>query len=220
MLVLIYPGNLFVWVSLVGAGVTLLVALIAAPWRAFFSVRDRGLLWLGYWLVLTFIWLLRIPVAEVLSMHLTGLTAAVFIFGWPLTVILGAFAVLANQLMHPLAWYNVTGHFFLSVAIPATAAWIARTFIHKLPIDNLFVFILGGGFFGAMLTTALTAVTALFCFWVLDAWSVRIILQDHLWIYAVSMFPEGFMGGSVLTTVTVLWPWLVKGYDEDRYLSD
>ena len=78
---------------------------------------------------------------------------------------------------------------------------------------------MGGGFFGAMLTTGLTAVGALALFWLLDAWSLQIVLQDNLWLFAVSMFPEGFMGGAVLTVVTVLWPWLVKSYDEDRYLS-
>ncbi|BFM07574.1 hypothetical protein GCM10025791_00870 [Halioxenophilus aromaticivorans] len=183
-------------------------------------MRERSLLWIGYWIVISFIWLLRIPAAQSFSVHLCGLTAAVFIFGWPLTVILGAMAVVVNQLLEPMPWYTLSSQMLLAVLIPASIAYGVRRLVLALPVNNLFVYLLGGGFFGSMATTAASALTILALFWALDVWSLRVVLQDNLWLFAVSMFPEGFMGGAVLTTITVLWPELVKNYDDERYLSD
>ena len=104
-----------------------------------FAVRERSLVWLGYWVVISCVWLLRIPAAETLTVHLCGLTAAVFIFGWRLTIVLGAMAVLVNQLLHPLAWYTLSSQFLLAVILPASAACFIRSAILKLPINNLFV---------------------------------------------------------------------------------
>lgn len=219
MVVLTYPGDLFLWVAGIFGSLILLLALITAPWRAFFVARERSLLWLGYWLLISSIWQLRIPASELMYVHLCGLTAAVFIFGSRLTIVLGALAVIGNQLLQPMDWYCLAAHFLLAVVYPVYCAAIVRFIIARIPVDNLFVFLLGGGFLGAMATTAMATLAAWLTFWLMGAWGLRVILQDNLWLFALSMFPEGFMGGAMLTTVTVLWPGLVKSYDEDRYLS-
>lgn len=219
MVLSVYPGDLFLWCCYVFTGIGLLLALMSAPWRPFFSLRERSMLWLGYWIVVSFVWLLRIPVNELMAVHLCGLTAAVFIFGWSLTVLLGALAVLSNQIIAPEPWFSVCSHFVLAVLIPVSCAGMVRYAIDRIPVNNLFVFLLGGGFFGAMIVTIVSALMALALFAVLGAWGLRVVVQDNLWLFAVSMFPEGFMAGAVLTIVTVLWPSLVKTYDEDRYLS-
>ncbi len=220
MLLLIYPGDAFFWLSVVASVLGVLLSLITTPWKAFFSVSARSLLWLGYWLVLTFVWSLRVPVSGVIAMHLTALTAAVFIFGWSLTLLLGVLALVANQLLQPAPWFAFPGSVLLGVLMPVLAARIAFEVVNRIPVNNLFVFILGGGFFGSVFTVAFSALAAWFWFWLTGAWSLRVVLADNLIIYALSAFPEGFIGGSVLTTVTVLWPDLVKNYDDNRYLSD
>ena len=219
MMIMIYPGDTLYWFSLCVSVVALLATLIATPWRAFFSVSARSLLWLGYWLVLSFIWVLRIPVEEVLAMHITGLTAAVFIFGWPLTVLLGLLTLTANQILIPLPAYVFLVNVLIGVLVPVLAGWIAFTVVNRIPVNNLFVFILGGGFWGSVFAMGFTVVSALLIFWISGAWSLQVLLYDNVIMYALSAFPEGFIGGAVLSTITVLWPDLVKNYDDNRYLS-
>ncbi len=217
---MIYPGTALLWFCLIASGGLLLIAFLLTPWRAFLAVRDRSLMWLGYWLVVSFVWLLKIPLAGILAMHLTVLTAAVFIFGWALTLLIGALALLAGQLLQPLPWYTLPVNFWLGVAMPVAASWLVQQFIARVPVNNLFMFILGGGFAGSIFTVFVTLLASLFWYWLFSLDSLLVTLSDHAWLYVMSIFPEGFIGGAVLSTVTVLKPDLVKSYDDDRYLSD
>lgn len=220
MMVVIFPGETLFWVATVLSSLGLLAALVLCPWRAFFQVRPRSVLWLGYWLVLTFVWSLRIPMGEIMAMHLTALAPAVFIFGAPLALLLASLALVSSQLLQPLTWQVLPLNWLLGVLLPVAGAWLARVLVNRLPLNNLFVFILGGGFGGSILMVVVTVAGSLMFLSAFSVPSLVVVLQDHLWLFGLSAFPEGFIGGAVLSTITVLWPGLVKNYDDQRYLSN
>jgi uncharacterized membrane protein len=91
-------------------------------------------------------------------------------------------------------------------------------FIDKLRIQNLFVYILGGGFFGSMLTVILTGVVALMTLWVSGS-SLQFPVFDNVYLFAMLTFPEGFINGAIITALTIVRPDLVKTYDDKFYLD-
>ncbi|GAA6167775.1 hypothetical protein [Sessilibacter corallicola] len=198
----------------------MLLIVLFAPWRAFFSVSQRVLLWLFYAFSLASVWLLEVKVADVFSVHLSMMTAAVFLFGFRLAILAGVFGLFAHQLVSPFMWDVLGLNFLLTVVMPAVGTYIALKIVALVPINNLFVFILGGGFFGAILSVLVTVASGLALFGIFNAWSLTVVIKDHLWLYGMSLFPEGFINGAIVSTTTVLWPHLVKTYDDHRYLDD
>lgn len=220
MFVLIYPGTALMWFSTISACLIMLLIVLFAPWRAFFSVSQRVLLWLFYAFSLASVWLLEVKVADVFSVHLSMMTAAVFLFGFRLAILAGVFGLFAHQLVSPFMWDVLGLNFLLTVVMPAVGTYIALKIVALVPINNLFVFILGGGFFGAILSVLVTVASGLALFGIFNAWSLTVVIKDHLWLYGMSLFPEGFINGAIVSTTTVLWPHLVKTYDDHRYLDD
>ncbi|WP_460052013.1 hypothetical protein [Sessilibacter sp. MAH2] len=208
------------WFGFIASAVIVLAALIFAPWRSFFSVSHRVLLWLAYSSIMGFVWLLKVELSAVIAVHLSMMSAAVFLFGLPLAIIAGVFGLVAVQLVMAIDLHNLGLNFLLSVAYPVFGAIIALQVVTRIPFNNLFVFILGGGFFGAVFTVIFTVINAYAIFWIFNAWSLEVILEDHFWLYGMSLFPEGFINGATISTITVLWPDLVKSYDDKRYLGD
>lgn len=208
------------WFSNILACLLFLAVIALAPWKDFFMVFQRVLLWLGYSVALASVWLLEVKVLDVFAIHLSLMTAAVFLLGFPLAVTAGAFGLLAHQLVSPFMWDNLGLNFLLTVVVPALGASLALRLVAMVPINNLFVFILGGGFFGAILSVLITVLSAFVLFFIFNAWSLTVVLKDHAWLYGMSLFPEGFINGAIVSTTTVLWPNLVKSYDDHRYLDD
>jgi uncharacterized membrane protein len=219
MLVLIHPGQAMLQAANILGLLIFCAAVLCAPWRRFLSQRSRPLVWLGYAVVLALLWSLRVAPNEVLAFHISAIAAAVFVFGLRLTLLMGAFALMINQLVVPLPDYTWALNFLLSAAMPAIAVALFGRVIHRLPSNNLFVFMLGGGFLGAVLGVLATSAGAYLLFYWFASPSLAIVLLDYWPVVAMSLFPEGFIGGGVLTTFTVLWPGLVKLYDDQRYLS-
>jgi uncharacterized membrane protein len=220
MFILIFPGSILMWFSNIASCLILLSVFVFAPWKAFFSVTQRVFLWLFYAFTLALIWLLNVSIVDVFAIHLSLMTAAVFLFGFPLAIMAGVFGLLAYQLVSPIMWENIGLNFLLTVFFPALGARLALKIVALVPINNLFVFILGGGFFGAILSVIVTVISGFILFGVFNAWSLTVLLRDHAWLYGMSLFPEGFINGAIISTTTVLWPDLVKCYDDHRYLDD
>ena len=71
-----------------------------------------------------------------------------------------------------------------------------------------------------MLSVLVSALAALPLFW---------LMGQHDWVTAclanwpfitLLLFPEGFINGMIVTTLTVFYPGLVKTFDDGFYLGD
>lgn len=190
-----------------------------AQWSAIWRHPVRQHLLLGGICGSVLLWLLSVHMVEGLWLHLLGVTALVTLVGLRFALLVGAAATLAYALVIgqpvsavPVAW-------LASVALPAC---VSRLLVHKvrwMRSNNLFLYLLGVGFGGgilAMLVTILAALAVLLLCgqqaWVSEAlenWPLSVLI----------LFPEGFINGMIVTTLTVFYPQLVKTFDERHYLG-
>lgn len=200
--------------------ICVVVVAVAAPWRALGAAPERQHVFLGGLVALLLLWLLTFQVIEGVWMHLLGVTSLTLIVGWRFAV-LGATVVLTaylwlrelSPLTAPLAW-------LFSVLVPATTTrWLAHL-LRRHAFRNLFVYMLGAGFGGGVLTVLVLALLALPVFALMGQhdW---VALSLEKWVFiALVMFPEGFINGMLVTAFTVFYPELVKTFDADFYLDD
>jgi len=213
------PGWLSVFLGLVMLMIVAAAAL-TAPWSALRSASQRQHLLLGGLVAVLLLWLLTFQVVEGVWMHLLGVTSLTLIVGWRFAV-LGTTLVLAVYLWFqklppmtaPLAW-------LFSVLVPATTTRCLAYLLRRHGFRNLFVYLLGAGFGGGVLTVLVLALLALPVFALMGRheW-VALSLENWVFVLLV-MFPEGFINGMLVTAFTVFYPDLVKTFDSDFYLDD
>jgi uncharacterized membrane protein len=217
ILVSIQP--LLIWLPCLLSLCILLWTVLTAPWRYLFSEPSRQHLFFAASLVLGLSWAtLSVGVDQLYSVHPLIITSAVFIFGLRFSLILGGLALLTTHAISLHFWENIGYHYLVNVVTPAIISVFILYFIDKLRIQNLFVYILGGGFFGSMLTVILTGVVALLSLWISGS-SLQYPVFDKVYLFAMLTFPEGFTNGAIITALTVVRPDLVKTYDDKFYLD-
>ncbi len=193
-------------------------AAIAAPWTALWAASERQHVFLGGLLALLFLWLLSFQVIAGVWIHLLGVTSLTLIVGWRLTIV-GATLVLLvflgwqqqSLLAAPLAW-------LFSVLVPATTTRLLVHFLRTRALRNLFVYMLGAGFGGGLLSVLVLGILALPTFWVMGESEWLDLAVDNWAFILLLMFPEGFINGMLVTAFTVFYPDVVKTFNDDFYL--
>ena len=205
------------WLLLVA---TCLLALRYADWRAVTQVPARLHLLLGGALFCVVLKLLSVRVIPGLWLHFLGIPTLTLILGWRFAVLSGTLAVLVHTALIGQGTASIPTAWLLSVAVPATVSRYLVFRLRKLKFRNLFIYMLGAGFGGGILSVLALAATALPLFWVIDqrAWVTDALSNWPL--ISLLLFPEGFINGMVVTTLTVFYPQLVKTFDERHYLDD
>lgn len=211
------------WLNLF-AGIAMLACVSAAAatanWSALRAASARQHVLLGGLLALLLLWLMTFRVIEDVRIHLLGVTTLTLIVGWRFSV-LGATPVLFAYLWWeqiplgaaPLAW-------LFTVLVPATTTRLLAHLLRRHGLRNLFVYMLGAGFGGGLLSVLVLGVLALPTFHLMGqtAW-IESALEN--WVFVVLlMFPEGFVNGMLVTAFTVFYPDVVKTFDEAYYLDD
>jgi len=211
------------WLNVVLGTVMLITvagATTLAPWSALRAAPVRQHVLLGGLLALFLLWMLTLQVIEAVWIHLLGITSLTLIVGWRLAVV-GATLVLSGYLWlqgqapgaAPLAW-------LFSVLVPATTTRLLVSLLRRYGFRNLFVYMLGAGFGGGLLSVLVLALLALPAFWLIGQpeWVDRALEN---WIFVMLlMFPEGFINGMLVTAFTVFYPDVVKTFDEAWYLDE
>ncbi|MEM1436211.1 MAG: energy-coupling factor ABC transporter permease [Pseudomonadota bacterium] len=195
-------------------------AVRKADWSALRAVPARQHVLLAGLLGLLLLWLLTLKVIDGVWIHLLGVTSLTLIVGWRFTIV-GATLVLLAQLWlqshslfgAPLAW-------LLTVFLPATTSRLLAYLLRRYGFRNLFVFMLGAGFGGGLLSVLLQALAGLLIFGLIGQaeWVARALANWPL--IALLMFPEGFINGMLVTALTVFYPEVVKTFDDAFYLDD
>jgi uncharacterized membrane protein len=200
--------------------ICLVVTAGTAHWRGLQAASERQHVLLGGMTCLLLLWLLSLQLIEGIWLHLLGVTSLTLITGWRFTV-LGATLVLVAYLLiqqqtlatMPLAW-------LFTVLVPATASRGLAILLRRHGFRNLFVYMLGAGFGGGLLSVLCMALLALPTFWLLGQaeWVVQALEK---WPFVLLlMFPEAFINGMIITAFTVFYPDVVKTFDDDYYLNN
>lgn len=196
------------------------LAVRYADWRALRQAPTRYHLLFGGILFCLLLWLMSVRVIEGLWFHFLGATTLTLILGWRFAIIAGSVAALIYTMLIGESLAAVAPAWLLTIAIPVTVSrWLVHI-LHRLKSHNLFIYMLGAGFGGGMLSVLASAIVALALLWLMGqhSWVAEFLANWPL--ITLVLFPEGFINGMIVTALTVFYPSLVKTFDDDYYLSD
>ena len=199
------------------AAVLLLLAAVRAPWRAFLAVPQRQHALFAGLVVLCLLWSFRYEVLPGLYAHPLLLMTSTLIFGWSLSLLTGALALVLVAVVNGNPWLALPLDWLLAVALPATLCFALMRALYRLRLRNLFFYILGLGFFGTIAVTLFNC--ALIAIFLQSTQSP--FFMDQLWEQGAFVVPllysEGFLNGLLVTVITVYAPDLVKTFDENYF---
>ncbi len=189
-----------------------------APWQALREVPTRIHLVLGASLGCTCLWLMRVKLGDVASVHLLAMTSVTLVLGWCLAVLAGSLALVSQVVLlgEPLA--AIPAGWLFTIAIPASLTSLLLT---RLPRrQNLFLYTLGAGFAGGMLSVLAVAVLAALFLWLIGHGALAARGLEAAPMLALVLFPEGFINGMLVTAACVFFPGAVKTFDEQLYFGE
>ena len=195
------------------------IAAATAHWRALLAVPQRQHVLLGGLLALLLLWLLTFRVIDGVWMHLLGVTSLTLIVGWRFAVIGGAVVMAVYLRLQGRDLAALPLAMLFSVFIPASSTRLLGYVLRRYGMKNLFVYQLGAGFGGGLLSVLVLGIVSLPVFWVIGqgGW-VDLALENWPFILLV-MFPEGFINGMLITAFTTFFPDVVKTFDDGFYLD-
>lgn len=203
-----------------GFALTCGYAVRSADWRALRAVPSRYHLVFGGSFCCLVLWLISINTVEGLWLHLLGMTSLTLLLGWHFAVLAGSIAVIAHTLLINQPLSAASAAWLLTVAVPATvSSWLLQR-LRRLRSRNLFVYTLGAGFGGGLLSVMALAIVSLLLLWLCGQRSLVIGGLSNWPLIFLMMFPEGFINGMIVTTLTVFYPDLVRTFDDHYYLDD
>lgn len=219
MFILVSTQTALIWLPSIISLAVLLWAAITAPWRQLFAKSIRQHLFSSAIIALGLFWSwIGVNVNDIYKIHPLLITSVVFIFGFRFSLLIGAGAlIIVHSLVMPF-WMTIGYHYLVNVLVPALLAAGVLLAIARMHIQNLFLYTLGGSFFGSMLTALTMGCTSILILWLIDS-TLFLPVWDNAYIFALLMFPEGFSNGAIISSLTVLRPDLVKTYDDDFYLD-
>lgn len=211
------------WLSL-GTGLIALICVLAAawsaPWPALRTATERQHVLLGGLVAMLLLWLLSLEVTAGITIHLLGVTSLTLIVGWRFTILGGTLVLLVHLWLEqqaiaaaPLAW-------LFSLMVPATVTRLLAHILRQHGFRNLFVYLLGAGFGGGLLSMLSAALLTVPVFWLMGQTDWLLGIQENWPFLLLLMFPEGFINGMLVTAFTVFYPDVVKSFDDEYYLED
>lgn len=201
------------------AAVTLLLAVWQLPWRQLLAVPARQHLFGLVVLSLVVLWLVSFHPEHGISLHLLGISTATLLMGSALAMLAGLLAQLALVWLGQSAIEAVPVAWLLTAVVPALTTRVLWALLAYFPHRNLFIFLLGMGFLGAMVPVLAVALAGLAVLALGGQGALVENAIDHVIMLPLLMFPEGFVNGAATSVLTVYFPHLVRGFDESRYLS-
>lgn len=201
------------------AGVLLLAAMRRAPWRAVLTVPLRQHALFAAIVLLGLIWSFRFEVVPGFHCHPFLMTTLTLVFGWSFALLGGALVALLVAVVGRADLHALPLDWLLTVALPVSLAYGLMRIQYRLPVRNLFFYILGLGFFGTIAITLFTCGMV----WLLLASTQTPTFMEMLWdksaVVVPLLYAEGFLNGVLVTSITVFLPDLVKTFD-DRHFFD
>ena len=186
-----------------------LAALLSAPWRQLTEEQERMTALGSAVCVLAILWSMSPELQGGEKLHLLGMTTVTLLFGWQLALFAGAMAGLVLLIVGNWGLETLPLNLLLTVVVPVGVSSLVLALANRMRRTNLFVYMLGVGFFGSMLAIGATL------------WVASRLLGtelDHALVLLIT-FPEGFINGAVISALTVFAPQLVRTYDDQRYLA-
>lgn len=209
----------FLWFTLVVSLWVLVWVARVSPWQSLATTPVRQHMWFGVIVGLgIYGTLVQLQLFNLFRLHPLLMVSCTAIFGARLAIMAGFLALLISHTFSIIPWQNIGFNFLVSVLVPVLIARLVFWSIARSRIQNLFLYTLGGGFIGGMLSWAGSTLCAVLLLWIGQA-AFMPDVWENAWMFFLLTFPEGFCNGAIVTSMAVLAPHLVKTYDDDFYLG-
>lgn len=190
-------------------------AVRTAPWKAL-TAPGTFSAWCAFIILLPLLWRFDVPITGGMALHLLGMPLFVLMFGRQLAITGIALSVIAYTAIHDGLWTNLGMNLLLLSVLPAycgeTVMRLTRTYFPR----NIFVYLLGNGFFGAM---AMLSTIGLMSLGANELWVVHAPTRGDTVAYMLLLaWGESFLTGFLLTIFTVYRPQWVLTFDDNVYL--
>ncbi|MEE4245582.1 MAG: energy-coupling factor ABC transporter permease [Kangiellaceae bacterium] len=210
---------LYLWLFNAVSGMILLVSLKSAQWRHLIEVPLRQHLVLGCSALVSIMWLMKFQVISNIYLHPIAIGCVALMIGFRFALIAGAIANFIFLMVTDLSLLNFGAHWLINVVFPALFIVLLNHWVHKKHPSNLFFYTLGIGFLGSALTVPIVVLLS----FALLVMSGNLANQTNMdwqsqWLL-LAMFPEAFINGAIVSSITVFYPEWMKTFDEDYFLS-
>lgn len=204
------------------------VGLAWLAWRWFQSGDWRRLaeparlnLFLGATVALLALWQIRTGVRPGLGFHLYGMAALTLMFGFWRAVASGVLILLANVAFGHGNLASVGLDALMLAAAPAWVSWNVQRILERRLPNHFFIYVLGNGFFGALLSVVTIGLTVTAVMSLSGAYRLDYLL-DHYTPYVTVLvgWGEAFMTGMAVTLMAVYRPAWLESFDDARYLRN
>lgn len=193
-------------------------SLLRAPW-GLLRLNRLEHLYAATIPLLMLLWSMRTGFQPGLEFHLLGVMALVLVFGPPLAFTAAAAAVLGLTALGTYDWWSLGSNGLVLAALPVLVADRIQRLIWRWLPHHLFVYLLGNGFFGAMLTSAAVLLCSTLLLTLTGGSALNQLGGGFLGLLPLIMFPEGFITGMIMTMLVVYRPDWVRSLDDREYLS-
>ena len=214
---LFYSG--FEWFGWIITVLSLVMGMLAAPWRSILGDSPLQNRFLGCAVVLAFLWQMSVNLNIGVVIHFMGMTTLTLFFGWPLALLAGFIAQLVDLFLHWQQWPSFGLNYLYNVLVPVMVSWWLHVRIEQLKPSNPFVFILGTGFFGCVLSTTVTLVLAVLSLSFFSEMELKLNIDEYLGYLPIFVFPEAVVNGMFISATTILHPQVVVAFNEERYFK-
>ena len=200
-------------------GALLLWALIGIDYRRWARESLRQHLFFGASLAVMLLWFVRAGFSPGLGIHFLGMTALTLLLGWRLAMAGSLFALIGSAAIGVESWQTLGMSGLLLVALPIGISHLIWKLADRRLPANLFVYILGCGFFGSLLAAALARVAVGAVMLAGGAYGWETIRSQYVAVLPLALFPEGIINGMVISVLAAFRPEWVATLDARRYLS-
>lgn len=201
------------------AFVIVLFILGQSPWRKLLAKNVRQHLWIASVVLLTVFWyFFSINIENHFAFHPLLITTLTLIFGFSLGQMAALISLIVSSIAMSIPWVNLGWNYLMAILMPGLITTLVADLVERRRIQNLFLYTLGCGFFGGMLSIVITGATNSGLYYLLGLPQKELLL-DNFYVYLLLTFPEGFCNGTIVSAMAIMAPNLVKTYDDDFYLK-
>ncbi len=178
-------------------------------------------LFLGATVALLALWQIRTGVKPGLAFHLYGIAALTLMFGFWRAVASTMLILLANVAFGHGNLASVGVDAFMLGVVPAWVSWNVQRILERRLPNHFFIYVLGNGFFGAMLSVAAIGLTVTAVMTVSGAYRLDYLLGHYTpYVTVLVGWGEAFMTGMAVTLMAVYRPAWLESFDDERYLRN
>ncbi|MDO4643772.1 MAG: energy-coupling factor ABC transporter permease [Cardiobacteriaceae bacterium] len=177
-------------------------------------------LFCGTILTLTTLAFIRTAAVPGLDFYLLGLTATTLLMGWKLAILAATFSQVLQLILGIQEPTLIGIHGLTHIIVPIAISTLFSRLLQRYLPSNPFIYTLGAGFFGGILSLAATMLITALLLWIIAAYPWDTLWHKYLKFMLIIIYPEGFINGLFITSMVAFHPHLLTSFDPEHYFTD